>query len=133
MDYKRILSGIAIPDIDEVTTVTNHNLSFYFDDFDEDDFPPDDYESLLFHQAEIRAIAGLEILGSLLHLFHHIEIANVSVKNPTTRLLTRRIVFNDVDVQSNIVENFDPMTIILDVWLNAEEAALEQSYRTLVK
>lgn len=129
----------------DVTTVTNHNLSFYFDDFDEDDFPPDNYDTLDIHQGDLWEMAADEIADQLGSVFFQLEIAkyinhdrepftSLRPKEPITeRPLSRRLVFNDVDVQSNIVGNFDPMTIILDVWLNAEEAALEQSYRTLVK
>lgn len=129
----------------DVTTVTNHNLSFYFDDFDEDDFPPDDYDTLDIHQGDLWEMAADEIADQLSSVFFQLEIAedinqdrepfmSLRPKEPITeRPLSRRIVFNDVDVQSNIVGNFDRMTIILDVWLGAEEAALEQSYRTLVK
>lgn len=133
MDYNDILSRVATPGIGEVTTVTNHSLSFYFDDFDEGDFPPDDYEILDIHQDELREMAAKEIIDLIHGSFHGIELAEDTQEPITKRPLSRRIVFNDVDVQSNIVENFDPMTIILDVWLNAEEVALEQSCRTLVK
>lgn len=145
MDYQDILSGIATPDMGEVTTVTNHNLNFYFDDFDDDDFPPDDYDTLDIHQGELWEMAADEIAGQLSSVFFELKIAeyinqdrkpfmSLRPKEPVTkRPLSRRIVFNDVDVQSNIVGNFDRMTIVLDAWLNAEEVDIEQSYSTIVK
>lgn len=133
MDYDDILSGVAMPDMDKATTVASHNLKFYFDEFDEDDFPSDDYHTIDFHQDELCEMAAEQIMYQLISVFFKLEIARDVGTTVTERPLSRRIVFNDVKVQSNIVENFDPVRIVLDVWLDAQEADSEHSYSILMK
>lgn len=122
-----------MPDMEKATTVASHNLKFYFDEFDEDDFPSDDYDTLDIHQDELWEMAAEQIMCQLSSVFFKLEIARDVGRTITDRPLSRRIVFNDVDVQSNIVENFDPMRIVFDVWLDAQEVEIERSYSILMK
>lgn len=121
----------ADPQLGEVTFIDAKDLSLGWEDYDQDDFPPNDWDSLFQHYDDLKEQAAEEIFDAVSEYYFGEFDLEAHVTSP--RAMARRVIVKNLIVYSNIVENFDPIDIILDLWKNQQERSECESYDVIMK
>lgn len=121
----------AKPEIGEISSVDASGITLTWDYFDEDDFPPDDYDELELHYEDLKEEAVDDIVFALREICD--AEGGDGDENMQPRPMARRVVIRNITVCSNIVENFDPIDIYVDIWEDTKEHSECESYEALVK